>query len=307
MPLPARLPFFMEKSDYILRGLIKDLNIRFMLTEAAATVSEAVRIHDTDPVSSILFGQALIGGLLCTPLLEGAERYTIRWDYKGMLRRVVIDANAEGHIRGIPTETRLMSKAGDETDIYGEEDGSISVIKSDSGKILNSGMSKAGLLDLADDLAFFFSVSDQLETEIESCIVLNPSPERPINCAAGVMLQAMPGCDLEAFARLRMELHNDHIQQLLREVMPCEKKLWKIIEELTAIKLPEASGKLAYSFAGVPEYRCTCTREKLLLAMRTLGDKELRRIFDSNGTPAIKCEFCNRNYHFKREDFFPGN
>ncbi len=295
----------MEKSDYILRGLIKDLNIRFMLTEASSTVSEAVRIHDTDPVSSILFGQALIAGLLCTPLLDGTERYTIRWEYKGMVRRIVIDANADGHIRGIPSETRLMSKAGDETDVYGTEDGMISVVKSDSGSILNSGMAKAGLLDIPDDLAFFFSTSDQLETEIESCIVLNASPERPIGCAAGVMLQAMPGCDLEMFAEVRMELHSDRIQQLLREVMPCEKKLWKIIEALTNIKLPDAADRLIYSFAGVPEYRCSCNREKLLLAMRTLGLDELKQIFESNESPTIKCEFCNRSYQFNRDDFFP--
>ena len=295
----------MGKSDYILRGLIKDLNLRFMLTEVPATISEAVRIHDTDPVSSILFGQALTAAILCTPLLTGTERYTFRWEYHGLLRRIVIDAGADGQVRGVFGERELMTRAETEAAIYGEEDGAVSVVKSDSGRILNSGQVKARLMDVTADLAFFFCTSDQVETEIETALVLNASTSKPVAAAAGVMFQAMPGCDLEAFGRMRMELHGEPVKKLLREVMPCEKKLWQIIAAVTSLRLPENGANVVYDFAGTPEYRCTCGREKLLRAMRTMGEGELRQLFEKEEETRITCEFCHRSYCFRKEDFFP--
>ncbi|MDD3119310.1 MAG: Hsp33 family molecular chaperone HslO [Victivallales bacterium] len=295
----------MRTSDYILRGLIRDLNLRFVLAETPATVAEAVRIHDTDPVASILFGRALTAAILCSPLLTGTEQYMFRWEYRGLLRHMVVDVGADGGVRGIPGARELMHKAQNETEIFGTEDGSVSVVKSDGGQILNSGRVRAGLLDVTADLAFFFCTSDQVETEIATAMTLNASSGRPVAAAAGIMFQALPGCDLEAFEPMRRELHSERVHRLLGEVMPSEKKLWRLIEAVTLRRLPEDGDNIVYDFAGTPEYRCRCCREKLLAAMRTLGEEELRRLLVREEEAKITCEFCHRSYRFRKEDFFP--
>lgn len=293
----------MEKSDYVLRGLIKDLNIRFMLTESTCTVSSSIAVHDTDPVSTIIFGQALTVGALCSAMLNEGERYNLRWNYNGLLRQLIVDVGSDARLRGIPSESHLMEKAKSEMDIFGESDGKVAVIKSCDGRILNSGTAVAGLLDPVDDMGFFFSSSDQIETEIECLVSLSNDLANPVDCAAGMMLQAMPGCDLESFGDIRGVLHSEQIRQLLKETMPSEKKLWKLLECLTGMKLPEESSRVTYTFGATPEYHCTCNQEKLRLAMLTLGREELKKIFDSDETPLIKCEFCNHTYRFTREDF----
>ncbi len=293
----------MEYSDYLIRGMIPGLNIRFVLTETTSTVTSAMEIHDTDPVSTIIFGEALTVGALCSQQLKGPERYTLRWDYTGLIKRVLIDTDAEGKIRGIPYQPHVMTKADSEGDVFGTGDGQISIVKSIDGKVLNSGLSNAGLLNIADDAGFFFSTSDQVETEIVCSVSLNADMERPIEYAAGIMLQAMPDCDLENFQEIRTEMHSEKIKHLLGDIMPSEKKLWKIIELVTGMELPFGEEKLVYEFSGEPEYKCTCNREKLRLSLSTLGENELKDIFDQNESPMVRCEFCNKCYKFSREDF----
>ena len=293
----------METSDYLIRGVIQPLRLRFMIAETTATVTEAVKLHDTDPVSSIIFGQALTTAILASALLDGTERYTLRWDYHGLLKRVAIDVDAAARVRGIISAPHLMTAAKHENDIYSDKDGRIGVIRSDEGKIINSGTARAGLLDAVDDAAFFFSTSDQIETEIECEIQLNSDPQRPIRRAMGIMLQAMPDCDLNRFAELRQQLHHDELRRLLMELMPSEKKLWKVLEELTGVKYPANNADLVYTFASRPHYHCTCSREKLRQAILTLGEEELKKIFSGNESPKIKCEFCNRIYTFEPKDF----
>lgn len=293
----------MKNCDYIIRGMIPGMNIRFVMAEIGLTVTASVKIHDTDPVSTLIFGEALLTAALCSPLLEGEERYTFRWEYSGYLKRILVDVDAQGKLRGIPYEPHLMEKAVSEIDVYGALDGEMSVVKSCNGKILNSGITKSTLLDISDDTGFFFSTSDQVETEIECVVSLNPDPEQPIDYAAGIMLQAMPDCDLEMFAALRNELHSAKIKRLLSQVMPSEKKLWKVLEVLTGLTLPGDGQQIVYEFSGEPEYKCTCSHEKLRMSLKTLGMDELRSIFDNDQCPEVKCEFCNMTYEFTRKDF----
>lgn len=293
----------MEPTDYLIRGIIKPLQLRFSMAETIATVTEGVTIHDTDPVSSLIFGQALTTAILISPLLEGQERYTLRWEYQGLLKQIVIDIDAEARVRGIISAPHLMTEANLETEIYGDDDGRLAIIRSDSGKIISSGLARAGLLNVIDDTAYFFSTSDQLETEIECEIQLNSNPERPIRQAAGIMLQAMPDCNLERFAEIRQLLHHDEIRHLLTGTMPSEKKLWKVLEKLTGMKFPADNANLIYSFSARPGYQCTCTKEKLRQALLTIGEEELKHIFEHNEKPGIKCEFCGSVYCFDINDF----
>jgi len=293
----------MDSSDYLIRGVVNPLAMRFTLTETTATVTEAVRLHDTDPVSTIIFGQALTTAILTSPLLDGEERYTFRWEYYGKLRRVIADVSSTAKIRGLIGEPHLMTEAANENEIYGDEDGQLSIIRADHGKILHSGITRAGLLDVVDDAAFFFSTSDQIETEFECEIRLNPNPERPVERAVGIMLQALPGCDLKRFEGIRRELHGDRIRRLLTDIMPSEKKLWKVLEELTGNAYPKNNADLVYGFPVHPGYQCNCSQERLREAMLALGEGQLRKLFETSPNPGIKCEFCNRVYCFTREDF----
>jgi molecular chaperone Hsp33 len=297
----------MENSDFLIRGTIKPLKARFSFAETTTTVNKGVVLHNVDPVSAYLFGRAMTVAALISPLLDKDEKYSLRWDYEGKLSTIVVDVDSECHARGIPKEPNLMAKAETEEEVYGNE-GKITLIKSKDGKILNSGSGKTALMDIVEDAAFFFSVSDQIETEMSVGISFNKNPENPVNICAGFMLQAMPDCDLEEFEKVREKLNNSSFYNILEsKKMQEEKKLWKLLELLFGndgnFSYDKINEYASYEFAHTPSYTCQCSREKMKQAVKVLEDKDIEDIFKEKDELKIKCEFCKQEYAFKKKDF----
>jgi molecular chaperone Hsp33 len=289
----------MEKQtvDYLIRGMIDDSNVRFMLADTSNTVEAGIKTHDTDPVASFVFARSLTVAALMAPLLEGSEKYSLRWQYDGVIGTVLADVDATCHLRGIPSAACLMDVE-DVPALYGEN-GVISVMKSSDGKILNSGQAPAGMLDVVDDIAFFFSTSDQIETEIKAVVGFNPDPVHPVAISAGFMMQALPDCDLLEFDKMRSRMRTDDFSAILSSKSIAEEvKLKQIIKSLT----DGESDSCEFKFAEQPIFQCSCDVEKMKTALKTLPQNELDEIFSNNEKPEIKCHFCLRKYSFTRDE-----
>ncbi len=289
----------MNKSDFLIRGTFKKEEIRFSFAETTCTVTEGIKIHDTDPVASRIFAEALTSAALLSPLLDGNEKYSIRWEYPhGELQGIIADVNATNNIRGFIKQPYLMDKNQNEDEIFGKQDGFVAITKSKNGKILNSGKSRAGLANPAADAAFFFSVSDQIETEITVAISFNSDPANPVKRCCGMMLQAMPGCDLKLLETYRDQMNTEKFRELLLKEMPLEKQLWALLEFVSGEK-----NNSVYEFGASPGYICSCNQERMKQALATLGKDELEKIFQaSHMSPKITCQFCHKNYSFKKND-----
>ena len=296
-----------NKSDFLIRGLIKELNVRFTFAETTATVTEAIMIHSADPLCALTFGKGLTVAALISPLLNGNEKYSLKWEYDGAINSLLADVTAECDIRGIPEETMLMDRVDSNEELYGES-GKITMIKADNGKILNSGTSAAGLLDVVDDISFYMATSDQLETEFLTATSFNADPEHPVSMFAGLMIQAMPGCDLERFDELRNNLQlGNGISVLDAKDLPVEKKLWHLLETIVGdnmsyTAIDEAYG-VSYEFSHSPSYSCPCSHEKMLAAIMMLEKSEIKEIFENDEKPRVTCQFCKTDYEFQRDEF----
>ena len=173
--------------DILYRGVIDELNIRFVLADCQQTVNDIIIKQDCDPVSAAILSNAVASAALVSSLLTEDEKYTLKWRCDGQLGLVMADCDAQAHIRAFISNPHLASSAAQENDIWGKE-GSVSVIKSSSTKVLNSGTVDANFRDLAQDLAFFFSISDQIETGIVCKNTFNADPTKPMRTARAVML-----------------------------------------------------------------------------------------------------------------------
>ncbi|UDQ98584.1 Hsp33 family molecular chaperone HslO [Lentisphaerota bacterium WC36G] len=297
----------MKNFDITIRGVINSLAIRFAYTEVTTAVTQAILIHDTDPVSSHILGQGIVNAALLNPLLGENEKYSLKWEYSGEIQSVLVDVDCNNYIRGIPKNPYLMESAKNEDDLYGGGDGKTSVIKfcMEDSKILNSGCAQAPLHDLGNDLGFYFSTSDQIETEFANIIGLQPDVEKPVKIATGVMLQALPDCDLIKFEAIRNRLHDEKVIQILQKNDSSEKKLRAVLRYITNSNEKDLDfGKnTVYSYTeNSPLFKCSCSEEKMAQALKTLSKNDLDEIFADNQMPRIKCEFCKTEYTFSRED-----
>lgn len=297
----------MKNRDFLIRGLFKNLNIRFAFTETTNTVNEGILTHSCSPVAGELFGKALTVAALLNPLLNENEKYSIKWEYSGLISNILVDVTHLNEIRGVVAQPLLSVSRESFQELYGE-DGIITMMKFEDSKILNSGTAKAAMLDICEDISFFMSTSDQLESEFSAYFKFKPDPESPVKIFSGIMLQEMPNVNLDKLEEFRHNLKSEKVAAIMQSSdLPSEEKLWKIVEALDnsgdLYSELKKRDKISYTFAPSPIYKCSCSVDKMKQAVMTLKKEEIKSILEKEGEIKITCHFCNKHYLFKKSDF----
>lgn len=283
--------------DRLLKGRLDRYRIAVAYTSVTHTVTEAVRRHDCDPPAAHLLGRAIAGAVLTAASLEEGERLNARWAYEGLLRVIVVDTGPDGKTRAFISPPHL-SAAADENELYGES-GTIQLIRMYGGSIISQGIARADLLDVVEDLNHFLCTSDQIESAMVATIALTSDPERPVRACRGVLLQAMPGCDLYRLQRLRDRLFNQEARQLLtglEEPPDLPERLFEAVcrgesEPPETVLKPGAP----------PEFRCSCGPDKMDAVLKALPPADREEILKKNEPVTVACRFCGERYRVTPE------
>ena len=289
-------------TDCLYRGQLPELNIRFSYALTTQLANEAVLLHETDPLSSHLLGRALTAGAMISPLLVEGERFALAWRYGGAAQNLTVQISDKAQVRGYITNPNLMSTVESEDQLYGEE-GTLNVIKSNLRQTLSNGTVDTMLMEVVDDLAFYYCTSEQVETAMTVMIGFQPKPSQPVTLCQGMMIQALPGCDLEIFERLRKAMGSDTFRELLAKPPAVDNHVELALRAL-ALDDDVQDELLAINLHACPQpvFHCDCSHERTLPLLKTLGDEELKTAVDNGESMAIRCQFCNRRYEFGTEE-----
>ena len=285
------------ENDFMVRLVLKDYAVRLAFGSFTEVASAGIIAHDTDPVSGRLLAGGLVAGSLMSVLLNEEERYSIRIDYPGPAKGILLDVSGSGEVRGFICNPHVMTEA-DSLEHACGDGATVTATKSENGKVLNSGQAKSAFITPASALSYFLSVSDQVETEIRSEILLRPDPSSPVRCAYAMMIQALPDCDLEFFNQMREQLLSEAAGKILADpLLMTDRKL----EALTML-LCKTAEPPAIDAAGVPAPRfvCNCSTAKIWQTARTmLGREDFEKLLQENPDPSIRCQFCNKIHRYK--------
>ncbi len=286
-------------SDYLYSGRLKVPDLAFSYAVTTSLVNEAILRHDCGPVSGHILSRALTAGLLSGSLLGEDERLNIRWQYEGNLKTLLVDAAADGSVRGFVSPTDLFSYEGDVEDLFGGS-GKVTVIRSRGGQVLNSGAIEAQLMNVVEDLSFFMCTSDQVETALSIMIALSRDITQPVRMCQGLLIQALPGCDLDAFDRVRRSLAEDEGRFLMSQETSADTHFETVINSITAAVTQEPGVSIGRSLN--PRFECNCSRDKMGAVLRTLGREERESIVSEGRHIAIHCRFCNERYELSVDE-----
>jgi molecular chaperone Hsp33 len=218
-------------------------------------------------------------------------------DYEGPAKGLLLDVSGKAEVRGFIRNPHVMTEA-DSMEYACGNGATVTATKSENGKVLNSGQVKSAFITPASALSYFLSVSDQVETEIRSEILLQPEPSAPVRCAFAVMVQALPDCDLEFFNQMRERLLSEAAGRILADsTLFADRKL-----ETLAMLLCESAKVPAMDIASAPEARfvCNCSTAKIWqTAMTMLGKDDFEKLLQENSDPVIRCQFCNREHRYR--------
>lgn len=284
--------------DLLYKGRLTGYEVAFAYAVTTDTVAEAVRRHDCDPVAAHLLGRAMTAAVLSAfPLGEG-ERLNARWAYEGQLRTVVVDTGPDGATRGFISPAQLDG-AMDAEALYGIG-GEVKVIRSRAGQILSSGTVRTGLADVVQDLVHFQCISDQVETAAAVMIALQPDPARPLRLCRGLLLHALPGCDLARFDRLRNRLAGEAARSFLGREAESDSLVENVLHQL--VEGEADPGSRAYEAAPAPFFRCNCTRQKMGAVLRALPIPERMDMVKRKEDIVVNCRFCGERYVLTMDD-----
>jgi molecular chaperone Hsp33 len=275
-------------TDYMIRVLTLDGAIRVSVAATTFLVEEVRRRQQTDPTATVAVGRLATAAALMGSLLKGEQRIGLTVEGNGPLQRIQAEADALGHVRatlkvahaGLPPRDGRFDVAG----AIGHA-GFLHVIKDLDLKEPYRGMVQLVSSEIAEDLAYYFTTSEQTPSSVALGVELGQQAE--VVAAGGFLLQLMPDADETVVERL-----SEHLAKL----PPTTRMLRQgLSPEAIAERLLES---YPYRILGSTElkFTCNCSQRQTLNLLRTLGADELDRLIAEDGGASVTCEYCKEVY-----------
>jgi molecular chaperone Hsp33 len=281
--------------DRLIRGTAKDDTIRFIAASTTELVNEGVKLHGCAPTAAAALGRMLTAGSLMGSMLKDtSDSITIQISGGGEANGVVVTAYSDGHVKGYigNPEVDLPLNSKGKLDVSGAigKNGNVLVIRDMGLKEPYIGRVPIYTGEIGDDIAYYFTVSEQTPSAVGLGVLVDT--DLSIKAAGGFIIQMMPDADELLADLLTYRLQEiPSVTELITKGMTIDEIINQILEDMD-VKILEA---------GVPEYKCDCSREKVERALISIGRKDLEEIYDEGKEEELKCHFCNKTYKFTNE------
>lgn len=282
-------------SDKLIKALAKDGQIRIIAASTKELVATAVDKHECSATAAAALGRMLTAGALMGSMLKSEKDVlTIKMDGRGPAEGLVVTSYSNASVKGYIGNPKVELPANDKgkLDVGGAigKEGGLVVIKDMGLKDPYVGQSPIYSGEIGDDLAYYYTVSEQTPSAVGLGVLVGE--DLKIITAGGIIIQMMPGADemladlvtyrLEDLGSITSFLENKSINDMLNFLF--DDMDLKIISEMK------------------PEFSCDCSREKVEKALISIGEEELKNIYNDGKEEEIKCHFCNTAYKFNKDD-----
>lgn len=282
--------------DKLIRAIAKDGQVRILVATTTNMVNEGVKIHNCAPTAAAALGRMLTAGSLMGALLKSdKDVVTLKISGGGLANGVTVTSYSNTHVKGYIGNPSADLPANDfgKLDVSGiiGKDGNLLVIRDMGLKEPYIGQVPIYTGEIGDDLAYYFTVSEQTPTAVGLGVLVDK--DLSIKHAGGLIIQMMPGAD---------EMLADLITFRLQDMGPITKFMseGKSAEDILNFLFDDMGLKVLDAMQ--PRYECDCSREKVERALISIGKQELRKICDEEKNEELKCHFCNKTYEFTHNE-----
>lgn len=282
-------------SDYLVKAIAYDGQIRAYAVRSTETVAEAQRRHYTWPTASAALGRAMTAGLMMGAMLKGDDKLTIKIEGGGPIGNILVDSNAKGTVRGYVTNPQTHFELNEKGKLDVRRavgtDGTLTVVKDLGLRDFFSGSVPLVSGELGEDFTYYFASSEQVNSSVGVGVLVNA--DNSIKAAGGFIFQLLPGTTEETITRLEERLKTiEPVSKMIERGLTPE----EILEELFGKEEVALLEKMPVGF------ECTCSKERFANAIVSLGQEEITAMIEEDGKAEAHCHFCNEKYQFSREE-----
>lgn len=277
--------------DRLINIISKDGDLRISFVVNTQTAQNAQKRHNLDYVAATYMAQLLSGTSMISSFLKGEERVSVEISSSKYIKKIYAESNQVGEIRGyaITNEKMEIEQIKSLNDIL--SDGFLSVTRI----LYNNNEPTKGIVnlvegDIAVNLAAYFNKSEQ----IPSLMLLDTKTDDngQLTASGGILIQALPGADPRAVAKLY-------------EFIKVQTKIVNLIEkELTLQEIIDTYIPFEYDVTKTRQidFFCRCSKDRFIEHLKSLDIKELKEM-KVLGQNELICHYCNSHYYLENEDF----
>lgn len=230
-----------------------------------------------------LLGESLVASVLMSSTLKFEGTLSLQAAGEGALRTLMAECSHDRKIRGLARFDEQAMSGETLHELLGQSRMAITITPENGQRY--QGVVPREADNLAGCLEEYFERSEQIAT---SLFLFADG-----DTAAGLLLQRLPGHteeDDDLWNRVNHLARTVEAEELLK--LDSETLLHRLFHEET-VRLYEPEPV---------EFRCSCSRERTLAALESIGKEECYSILDEQGSIDMDCQFCHANYRFNRND-----
>ena len=274
--------------DQLARAMGSKGKIRAVACVTTRLADDISFLQGASPAVTLAMGRALPGAALLASTLKQGQRLALRFEGNGPMQRLIAEADWDGAIRSTVAVPDAMA---DSIPTLLGRAGFLTVTKDLGLKDPYSGMVQLYTSEIAEDLAYYLTDSEQIPSAVGLGSTL--TEEGRIEVSGGFLIQSLPPSDEAAVEQIMATIATlPPLTTLLKE--------GKTPQELLELLL-----------AGVDHhplestdlfFRCGCSREKVEKALLAIGRTELERLIEEQGEAEVTCEFCRQQYRLEKAE-----
>lgn len=275
-------------TDHIARAMAVKGKIRAVACVTTKLANDICFLQGASPIASIALGRALSGVALVGSTLKQGQQMAIKFEGSGPLRKMIAEIEWDGAIRGTVAVPDAVAES---VPAAVGRAGFLTVTKDLGMKDPYSGMVQLYTSEIAEDLAYYLTDSEQIPSAVGLSTSLGADGQ--ITASGGFLIQSLPPSDEDAVEKIMAAIAAlPPLSTLLQEGKTPEELLTILLSGVESI--PLESTELFF--------RCGCSKEKVARALISFGAEELGRMAEEDEGATVTCEFCKQQYHFERSD-----
>jgi molecular chaperone Hsp33 len=285
-------------TDRLIRATAADGGIRAVGVITTRLVQEARQKHKLSYVATAALGRAMSAGLLiASSLKKEGSRINIRIKGDGPLGGLFADAGLDGTVRGYVDNpnVELPPNAQGKLDVGGAvgRNGFVYVLKDIGYGYPYSSTVELVSGEVGDDIANYLVTSEQTPSALLVGVFVGAEG---VTAAGGLLLQVLPKAARDEALVAKLE---ERVAQLsgFTPMLRQGKSLPEILTDLLG-----DMGLKIFPEVQMVRFHCPCTFERMLGALKMLGEAELLDMIEKDKGAEATCHFCNTVYQATEAD-----